>query len=43
VFKHFFQYCSLSFILSYDDEKIKEREQYWKKCLNTIQNGYNAN
>ena len=31
------------FSLSYDDEKIKEREQYWKKCLNTIQNGYNAN
>ena len=22
-------------------EKIYKREQYWKKCLNTIEHGYN--
>lgn len=31
------------FSLSYDPLKIIEREQYWKKCLNTIKNGYNNN
>ncbi len=28
------------FGLSYDLIKILEREQYWKKCLDTIKNGY---
>ncbi len=31
------------FGMNYDEEKIKEREQYWKKCLGTIKNGYNGN
>lgn len=31
------------FGLSYDPEKIIKREQYWKKCFNTIENGYNDN
>lgn len=29
--------------LSYDDEKIREREDWWKKCLYTRKRGYNAN
>ena len=31
------------FGLSYDTNKIIEREQYWKKCFNTTKNGYNDN
>ena len=31
------------FGLSYDPEKIKGREQYWKHCLDTIAHGYNDN
>ena len=31
------------FGLSYDTEKIIKREQYWKKCFNTIEHGYNDN
>ena len=31
------------FNLSYDNDKIKDREQYWKECFNTINNGYNDN
>ena len=31
------------FGLSYDTERIIEREQYWKKCFSTIKNGYNDN
>ena len=31
------------FNLSYDDEKIKERERYWKRCFDTVKNGYNDN
>ncbi len=31
------------FGLSYDPDKVKQREQYWKKCLDTIMNGYNDN
>ncbi len=31
------------FTLSYDPEKVKERERYWKECLNTVEKGYNAN
>ena len=30
------------FGLSYDPNKIIEREQYWKKCLDT-KHGYNDN
>lgn len=31
------------FGLSYDPEKVIEREQYWKRCLDTVRNGYNDN
>lgn len=31
------------FGLSYDTVKILEREQYWKRCFDTIKNGYNDN
>lgn len=31
------------FGLSYDCGKLVEREQYWKKCFNTIKKGYNDN
>ncbi len=43
-FEHYFTFTLLEYFgLSYDPEKIKEREQYWKKCLDTINNGYNDN
>lgn len=45
--KHFeenFTYTILEYYsLSYDKEKILERESYWKKCFDTINNGYNDN
>ena len=31
------------FGLSYDPTKVLEREQYWKRCFDTIKNGYNDN
>ena len=31
------------FGLSYDPGKIKQREQYWKLCLDTVAHGYNDN
>lgn len=31
------------FGLSYDPDKVKQREQYWKRCLDTIAHGYNDN
>lgn len=43
-FEKYFTYTLLEYFgLSYDPERIKEREQYWKKCLDTINNGYNGN
>lgn len=43
-FEMYFTYTLLEyFSLSYDQAKILEREQYWKKCLDTIKNGYNDN
>ncbi|MGB4824480.1 MAG: GIY-YIG nuclease family protein [Leuconostoc mesenteroides] len=43
-FEKYFTYTLLEYFgLSYDPEKILEREQYWKKCLGTIRNGYNDN
>ncbi len=43
-FEKYFTYTIIEYFgLSYDSIKILEREQYWKKCLNTIQNGYNDN
>lgn len=31
------------FSLSYDPQKVKDREQYWKMCFSTIKHGYNDN
>jgi len=31
------------FGLFYDPERIREREQYWKMCFDTIKHGYNDN
>lgn len=43
-FEQHFTFTLLEYFgLSYDPSKIIEREQYWKKCLNTIKNGYNDN
>ena len=43
-FEKYFIYSVIEYFgLSYDVEKIKEREQYWKKCFATIENGYNDN
>ena len=41
--KHFTYTLLEYFNLSYDPIKILEREQYWKRCLDTIKNGYNDN
>ena len=41
-FEQYFTYTLLEYFgLSYDPEKVKNREQYWKKCFDTIKNGYN--
>mgnify|MGYP002860028122 CR=1 FL=1 len=43
-FKENFTFSLLeTFDKQYDKDKIIEREQHWKKCFSTIQNGYNAN
>ncbi len=43
-FEKYFTFTLIEYFgLSYDPEKIYKREQYWKKCLNTIENGYNDN
>lgn len=43
-FEKYFTYTLLEYFgLSYDPIKILERKQYWKKCLDTIKNGYNYN
>ena len=43
-FEKYFTFTLLEYFgLSYDPIKIIEREQYWKKCLDTIKNGYNDN
>ena len=43
-FEKYFTYTLLEYFgLSYDPDRIREREQYWKKCLDTINNGYNGN
>lgn len=41
-FEKYFTYTLLEYFgLSYDPIKILEREQYWKRCFDTIKNGYN--
>lgn len=43
-FEQYFTYTLIEYFgLSYDPIKIFEREQYWKKCFDTINNGYNDN
>ena len=43
-FEKYFTFSLLEYFgLSFDTEKIYKREQYWKKCLNTIEHGYNDN
>ena len=43
-FKDNFSFTLLEYFgLSYDTEKILAREQYWKRCLQTIKHGYNDN
>ena len=43
-FEEYFTFTIIEYFgLSYDPVKIQEREQYWKKCLDTIKNGYNDN
>lgn len=43
-FEKYFTFTLLEYFgLSYDPERVKERERYWKKCLDTVNNGYNDN
>lgn len=43
-FEKYFNYSLIEYFgLSYDPQKIKEREQYWKRCFSTIADGYNDN
>lgn len=43
-FEKYFTFTLLEYFnLSYDPIKVIEREQYWKKCFDTIRNGYNDN
>lgn len=43
-FEAHFTYTLIEYFgLSYDPEKVKAREQYWKKCFDTIKHGYNDN
>ena len=43
-FEKYFTFTLLEyFSLSYDSDKVLEREQYWKRCFDTIKNGYNDN
>ena len=43
-FEKYFTFTLLEYFgLSYDPMRILEREQYWKRCLDTINNGYNDN
>ena len=43
-FEKYFTFTLLEYFnLSYDDQKIIDREQYWKDCLDTRKHGYNDN
>lgn len=43
-FEKYFTYTLLEYFgLSYDSIKILKREQYWKRCFDTVKNGYNDN
>ena len=43
-FEKYFTYTLIEYFgLSYDPEKVLERERYWKHCFDTVNNGYNDN
>ncbi len=43
-FEKYFEFTLLEYFSpSYDDQKIKDREKYWKGCLDTLKHGYNDN
>lgn len=43
-FQKYFTFTLLEYFgMSYDKDKIIQREEYWKKCFDTIKNGYNEN
>lgn len=43
-FEEYFTYTLLEYFgLSYDPKRIEKRERYWKRCFNTVKNGYNDN
>lgn len=43
-FERYFQFTLIEYFgLSMDPEKVKERENYWKHCLDTVNHGYNDN
>ena len=43
-FEKYFTFTLIEYFgLSYDKNRILEREQYWKNCFDTIRNGYNDN
>lgn len=43
-FEQNFTYTLIEYFgLSYDPERIKQREQYWKRCFDSIKHGYNDN
>lgn len=43
-FERYFTFTLLEYFgMSYDPGKIIIREQYWKRCFDTIKNGYNDN
>lgn len=43
-FEKYFTYTILEYFrINEDPEKVKERERYWKKCLDTVNHGYNDN
>ena len=43
-FERYFTFTLVEYFgLSYDPEKIRKREKYWKICLNTVEHGYNDN
>ena len=43
-FEKYFEFTLIEYFnLSYDDQRIIDREQYWKDCLDTRKHGYNDN
>ena len=43
-FRKYFKFTLLEYFgMSYDPQKVLEREQWWKDCLDTRKHGYNSN